>query len=214
MFQFQTVTLQLVLAYFAILMVPGSIMITTASLAAENGVGKATPFVIGASAGAGGTVMMVGAAMTNAISAFPLATIQQLGSLALLLMALALVRAPTTPMGSKASKASVVALLAAGVAAAISSPMTPIFAVNLLKNEAGSLQKPAIAYLALTISAMNLLWYSFVATALALPRPRAFAVRHLGIVRWAAAGLLCTIAVNNLTQQTLHPLAHDAVVME
>ncbi|AXV17710.1 hypothetical protein CYG48_18005 (plasmid) [Neorhizobium sp. SOG26] len=214
MFPIQSVTLQLLLAYFAVLMVPGSIMITTASLAAESGVAKATPFVVGASAGAGATVVLIGAITTNAISAIPLATLQQLGSLALLMMAFVLLRAPMGQAGSKSSRVSMVALLAAGVATAISSPMTPIFALNLLTSEAASRQAPAVTGLALTITAMNLLWYSLVATALAMPRPRAFATRHLGLFRRAAAGLLCTISFSNLAQHSQHPFVQHTVVVE
>jgi threonine/homoserine/homoserine lactone efflux protein len=184
------------LAYFAVLMVPGSILITTASLAAENGVGKAVPFVVGASAGTGGTVVLIGAATSNL--AIPWGTLQQVGSVVLLILAFGIVRTPTAVSGSKAGRLSVAALLAAGLAAAISSPMTPIFTLNFLATEGAAARGPALATLALTIMAMNLLWYSLVATALAMPKPRAIAVRHLSFSRWAAAVILCAVAFNNL----------------
>lgn len=202
MFLVQNATLQLMLAYFAVLMVPGSIMITTASLAAENGVGRAVPFVIGASAGTGGTVMLTGAATSHLSFAIPWVTLQQVGSLALLILAFGIVRASTASSGSKASNISVAALLAAGLAAAMSSPMTPIFTLNLLAAEGAAFRRPALAGLALTICTMNLLWYSLVATVLAMPKPRAIAVRHLSLFRWTAAVILCAVAFNNLTYQT------------
>lgn len=202
MFPIQGATLQLMLAYFAVLMVPGSIMITTACLAAEKGVGKAVPFVIGASAGTGGTVMLIGAAASNLSFTIPWLTLQQVGAVVLLILAFAIVRRSTASTGSKASNFSVAALLAAGLAAAVSSPMTPIFTLNLLAAEGAAFPPPVLAGLALTICTMNLLWYSLVATALAMPKPRAIAVRHLSVFRWAAAGILCAVAFNNLAQET------------
>lgn len=195
-----SVLLQLMLAYLFVLMVPGSIMITTATLAATDGIRRTVPFVVGASVGTGGIVMAVGAAISHSHVTVPVATLHQVGSVALVGLAFMILKNRNNPTGAVSRDVPCLPLVIGGIAAALSSPMTSVFAANLFVNQGPSLPAPLITALAVAVCLVNLTWYLCVATALARPKARAVLARHERLLRLLTAATLCVLAVSNLSE--------------
>ena len=189
---------QFMAAYALVLVVPGSIMITTGSIAALDGLGRATNFVFGVAAGAGLMTACAGLATGTLLARVPL-SVGQAGSAAILLfMSVMLLAAPHVSSGARKpiSTATIVTLGSAGLVTALTSPLTAIFTTAMFSGPMAGARAPlSVLLTAVLVTLANLIWYLGLATFLSRPAIRLVLLKNQGAARAGSAAMLLALAV-------------------
>ncbi|HEV7344908.1 MAG TPA: hypothetical protein VGN60_04665 [Devosia sp.] len=191
--------LHFMVAYTIILVVPGAITLATTTLVASAGASRASLFIIGVAAGAASVTACVGVCAVSFGIVLPTALAQPSGALVMLCMGILLFRPRkkaekpprTTLPGS-------VWLVGAGFLAAISSPLTAMFAAAMFAGPAHTANSSHLVLLAaLFVGAANLCWYGTLASMLSRPLARATLLFHERRIReFGAAGLIALALVS------------------
>jgi threonine/homoserine/homoserine lactone efflux protein len=194
--------LQFSAAYALVLVVPGTVMLTTGSIAALQGLGPATNFILGVAAGAGLITASVGCAINTISSEFPSA-VGQIGSAALLLVIAGIIVCSSdrsAPTQTSVATRSVVGLIFAGLATALASPLTAMFATAMFSRPSSSQAPVAVAAATLIVVVANLAWYGALAMVFSHPIARSALLRHRRGARAASAAVLVCLAFLMLVQ--------------
>ena len=196
--------LQFSAAYALILVIPGTVMITTGSIAALHGFRTATTFIVGVAAGAGIITASVGLAINTLASAVP-SFVAHIGSATLLLLVAGTILSSSQRTVQQARQSatagSMIALIFAGLASTLTSPLTAVFATAMFSRPLSNAHAPlGVAVATLVVILANLCWYGALAAAFSRPIAQAFLLRHRRSFQAGSAALLACLAFHMLAQ--------------
>ena len=190
---------QFLVAYMIVMMTPGPVALTTASIAALHGFSSAMPLVMGIAMGRVTLVGLLALAASQLSSGVPLPIMQVAGSAVLLWMALRIARMPLPldcPVHERPQFHT--GLFTAGFVVSFTSPIAASFFaaafMGVLLPLSGLSDVLAVA---VAVGAVDASWFFLVALVISRPVARAAVLRCHLLIRRTAAVLLAFLAFSS-----------------